>query len=65
MKPERLQQFKKLYFTSFGIDLSDADAMEELQSLLAIVRATFVPMSQSQLDRLQQRRRETGDLQDN
>lgn len=34
MKPERIQEFKQMYNSHFGIDLSDADAREELQALL-------------------------------
>ncbi len=63
MKPQRVQEFKEMYREHFGIELTDAEALEQLQSLLAIVRLTFQPMSQEQYERLQQRRRQTGDLE--
>lgn len=64
MTDKHIKEFQEMYTRNFGVVLTDAEALEELLALLSLVKATYKPMSESQFVRLQQRRRQTGDLQD-
>lgn len=59
---ESLEKFKELYKKHFGKEISDQEALESATKLLTLVKAIYKPMTQEDFDRLQKRRRETGDI---
>ncbi|NLJ49788.1 MAG: hypothetical protein GX428_09440 [Candidatus Atribacteria bacterium] len=47
-----------------GREISLEEALEKGTKLLRLVELTFKPMTESEFQRLQERRRQTGDLKD-
>ena len=59
---EDLEKFKEIYRKQFGKDISDQKALESAIKLLTLMKIIYKPMTQEDFDRLQKRRRETGDI---
>lgn len=56
-----LEEFKAIYKKRFGEDLSDDIALEKATRLLGLVEAVYKPMTESEYEVLQKRRKETKD----
>ncbi len=65
MTNQDIIDFQDMFKRSFGKELTQDEALEKLLSLVGMMRNVWKPMSQQQLDQLQLRRRQTGDLEDN
>ena len=59
---EDLEKFKELFRKQFNIELTDAEALEKTIALLTMMKHVYKPITQEEYDRVQQRRKETGDL---
>ena len=57
-----LEEYKTIYRNEFGKDISDKDAMEQAISLLTMMKAIYRPITKEDYNKLQERRRETGDI---
>lgn len=57
-----IKDIQELYRRSFAIELTSEQALEKLHALVGMMRNVWKPMTQEQLDQLQERRRQTGDL---
>ncbi len=60
---EALEEYKKIYRKEFGKEISDKDALEQAISLLTMVKAIYRPITKDDYDKLQKRRKETGDIE--
>lgn len=56
---ESLEEFKAIYKKRFGEDLSNDIALEKATRLLGLIKAVYKPMTESEYEALQKRRKET------
>jgi len=59
---ERIAKFQMLYKKRFGREISREEAYEKGAKLIRLVELVYKPMTESEYQQVQQRRRETGDL---
>jgi len=59
---EQITKFQKLYRNRFGKTINREQALEQGAKLLRLVELIYRPMTKDDLEKLQARRRETGDL---
>lgn len=59
---EQITKFQTLYRARFGRDISREEAYEQGVKLVRLVELIYQPMTETEYQRLQERRRETGDL---
>jgi len=55
-------EFQRLYQKCFGKEISREEAYEKGVKLVRLVRLIYKPMAEFEYQKLQKRRRETGDL---
>ena len=65
MSDEDIAKFQALYKSEFGMEISKEDAYEKGVKLLRLVSIVYKPMTETEYQKLQERRQETGDLQPN
>jgi hypothetical protein len=56
---ERLKEFKRIYKKKFGKEISNQEALEKATKLLRMVELIYKPITKSDYDKLQKRRKET------
>ena len=59
---EQVSEFQRIYKDRFGKDISKEAALEKGIKLLRLVEIIYKPMTEEQFEKLQKRRKETGDL---
>ena len=62
---EQVTKFQTLYKKRFGKEISREEAYEQGVRLIRLVELIYKPMTEAEYQQLQERRRETGDLQPN
>jgi hypothetical protein len=63
LSEEHITKFQKLYKEHFGEEISRAEALEKGIRLLHLIELIYKPITVEQYERLQKRRRETGDIE--
>lgn len=59
---ERITEFQLLYKRRFGKEISREEALEKGARLIRMLELIYKPITKAEYQRLQARRRETGDL---
>lgn len=59
---EQITKFQMLYKKRFGKNISREEAYEKGAKLIRLVELIYKPMTETEYQELQKRRRETGDL---
>ena len=59
---EQVSEVQRIYKDRFGKDISKEAALEKGIKLLRLVEIIYKPMTEEQFEKLQKRRKETGDL---
>ena len=62
LSDEQIKQFQILYKKRFGKEISREEAYEKGAKLLRLIELIFKPITEAEYQKLQERRRETGDL---
>lgn len=62
LSDERIAKFQLLYQRRFGREISREDAYEQGVKLIRLLEIIYKPMTVDDYEKLQARRRETGDL---
>ena len=62
LSTEQITQFQTLYKNRFGKTISREEALEKGAKLIRLVEIVYKPMTEEEYQKLQERRRETGDL---
>lgn len=62
LSTERITQFQTLYKNRFGKAISREEALEKGAKLIRLVEIIYKPMTEEEYQKLQERRKETGDL---
>jgi len=57
-----LGEFKEIYKKRFDIELLEQDALEKSTKCLRLVELVYKPITVEDYDKLQKRRKETGDI---
>ena len=60
---EQITKFQTLYKSRFGKEISREEAYEKGIKLMRLVELVYQPMTEAEYQQLQERRRQTGDLQ--
>jgi len=60
---EQITKYQTLYRNRFGREISREEAYEQGVKLIRLVELIYKPMTEAEYQKLQDRRRETGDLQ--
>lgn len=59
---DQITRFQTLYKNRFGKAISREEAYEKGIKLIRLVKLIYKPMTEEEFNKLQERRRETGDL---
>ncbi|MFA7170180.1 MAG: hypothetical protein WC178_05020 [Candidatus Paceibacterota bacterium] len=59
---EQITNYQTLYKNRFGKEISREEAYEQGVKLIRLVELIYKPMTKTEYQKLQDRRRETGDL---
>jgi hypothetical protein len=59
---EQIKTYQVLYKNRFGREIGREEAIEKGTKLLRLVELIFVPMTETEYQKLQERRRETGNI---
>ena len=62
LSTEQITQFQTLYKNRFGKEISREEALEKGAKLIRLVEIVYKPMTEEEYQKLQERRKETGDL---
>ena len=62
LSDEQIKKFQMLYKKRFGKEISREEAYEKGANLIRLVELIYKPMTEAEYQKLQERRRETGDL---
>lgn len=62
LSTEQITQFQTLYKNRFGKEISREEALEKGAKLIRLVEIIYEPMTEEEYKKLQERRKETGDL---
>lgn len=57
---EQIQSFQTLWRDRFGTEISREDAYEKGAKLLRLIELVYKPMSETEFELVQERRKETG-----
>ena len=57
-----ISKFQAIYKARFGKEISREEAVEKGIKLLRLVELVYKPMTESEFQQLQERRKQTGDL---
>lgn len=60
---EQITKFQTLYKSRFGKEISREEAYEKGIKLMRVVELTYKPMKEAEYQELQERRRQTKDLE--
>jgi hypothetical protein len=59
---DQITKFQTLYKNRFGRDIDREEAYEQGVKLIRLIELVYQPMTEAEYQKLQDRRRETGDL---
>ena len=59
---EQITKFQTLYKNRFGREISREEAYEQGAKLIRLVELIYKPVTETEYKKLQERRKETGDL---
>jgi hypothetical protein len=62
LSDEQITKFQMLYKNRFGKEISREEAYEKGAKLIRLVELIYKPITEAEYQKLQERRRETGDL---
>ena len=62
LSEDQITRFQQIYKAHFGRDISRDEAYDKGIKLLRLIEIIYKPMTESDYNKLQERRRETGDL---
>jgi len=62
LSDEQITKFQMLYKKHFGKEISREEALEKGIKLIRLVELIYKPMTEAEYQKLQERRRQTGDL---
>jgi len=62
LSDEQITKYQTLYKNRFGKEISREEAYAQGVKLLRLIELTYLPMTEVEYQKLQERRRETGDL---
>lgn len=63
LSDEQIKKFQTLYKNRFGKEISREEAYEQGVKLIRLIEIIYKPMSKEEFQKLQERRKETGDLE--
>lgn len=58
ISPEALEEFKAIYKSEFGMDLTDAEALDKAIPLLNLMKAVYKPITVEDVRRFEERKAE-------
>lgn len=56
VSPEQLEKFRAIYREQFGVELDPKEALEKAIALLQVMKHVYQPMTEADLQRVQERR---------
>jgi len=62
LSDDQIRKFQLLWKNRFGKEISKEEAYEKGAKLLRLIELIFKPITEAEYQKLQERRRETGDL---
>jgi hypothetical protein len=62
LSDEQIIKFQILYKNRFGKEISREEAYEKGVKLIRLIELVYKPMTEAEYQKLQERRRETGDI---
>ena len=62
LSDEQIKKFQIIYKKHFGKEISREEAYEQGAKLIRLVELIYKPMTEAEYQKLQERRRQTGDL---
>ena len=62
LSDEQITKYQTLYKNRYGKEISREEAYEKGIKLMRLVEITYKPMTETEYQQLQERRRQTGDL---
>ncbi|MFA5158544.1 MAG: hypothetical protein WC451_05180 [Patescibacteria group bacterium] len=62
LSDEQIKKFQALYKNRFGKEISREEAYEQGVKLLRLIEIIYKPMTEKEFQKLQERRKQTGDL---
>jgi len=62
LSDKQIIKFQTLYKNRFGKEISREEAYEQGAKLIRLIELIYKPMAEAEYKKLQERRRETGDL---
>ncbi|MGD0328114.1 MAG: hypothetical protein ABSB00_00145 [Minisyncoccia bacterium] len=62
LSDEQITKYQTLHKNRFGNEISREEAYEKGAKLIRLVELIYKPMTENEYQKLQERRRETGDL---
>jgi len=62
LSDKQIIKFQTLYKNHFGKEISREEAYEQGAKLIRLIELIYKPMAEAEYKKLQERRRETGDL---
>jgi len=62
LSDEQIKTYQTLYKNRFGKEISREEAYEQGVKLLRLIEIIYKPMTEEEFQKLQERRKQTGDL---
>ena len=62
LSDEQITKYQTLYKKRFGKEISRGEAYEQGAKLIRLIELIYKPMTEAEYQKLQERRRQTGDL---
>ncbi len=62
LSDEQIKTYQTLYKNRFGKEISREEAYEQGVKLLRLIEIIYKPMTEKEFQKLQERRKQTGDL---
>jgi len=62
LSDEQIKKYQTLYKNRFGKKINREEAYEQGAKLIRLVELIYTPMTEAEYQKLQERRRQTGDL---
>ena len=62
LSDEQVTKFQALYKKQFGKEISKEEALEKGVKLVRMMQLIYKPMTEAEYQKVQERRRQTGDL---
>ena len=62
LSDEQVTEFQMLYKKQFGKEIDKQEALEKGSKLVRMMQLIYKPMTETEYQKIQERRRQTGDL---